>query len=320
MPRYGSLPRRSAVLTLLLLIGLPRLASGQEARIRAAVDTTAMKVGDQITLELVVEHPDGWVVSWPDSLELGVFEVVSSRSGPADLTDQPRSAAQFQITSFELGELEIPSVVVDVVSPEGEVRTLASDRFIIGVESIGLDESGQLRDIKGPLAIPRNWWIVLLWILAASAFFALVGYGVRRWRKRPEVPVALPPPPPPRPFHVLAYEALDALAGSTLLEQGKVKEYHIRLSEIIRSYVEGQLAVPAMELTTSEVVVGLRSAALDPALCGDFRHFLEGCDLVKFAKYRPGSDDSRALLSEGRGLVDRTSGTSSSGRGADEEE
>ena len=72
--------------------------------------------------------------------------------------------------------------------------------------------------------------------------------------------------------------------------------------------MEGQLGVPAREMTTGEVVAGLRRAALGPDICAAFQRFLDRCDLVKFAKHRPSDDDSLALLADGRRLVDRTSG------------
>ena len=197
----------------------------------------------------------------------------------------------------------------------GTEQTLHTDPFRIGVVSVGLDESGDIRDIKGPLVLARDWGRVLLWVL-----LALVGLGALRWlwarRRVSDESTPVQPPTPSRPFHELAYEALDALQASTLLEQGRVKEFHIRLSEVIRSYTEGQLRVPAMELTSGEVVTGLREAALGPELCEAFRSFLERCDLVKFAKFRPSAEDSLALLADGRSLVDRTAG--SAGRPGDE--
>ena len=87
-----------------------------------------------------------------------------------------------------------------------------------------------------------------------------------------------------------------------------MKAYHIRVSEIIRAYVEGQLEVPALEMTTREVVHGLRRASLSGAITESFRSFLDRCDLVKFAKLRPGADRSRELIGEARSLVAMTSG------------
>lgn len=266
------------------------------------VDTTVVHVGDPVSVRLSVSHAPGWAVQWPDSLDATPFEVLSyDATAPAE--------ARLVLASFELGDLEVPSLRIPLSGPEGAADTLLTDPFRIGVVSVGLDESGDIRDIKGPLSIARSWWGVVLWAALAAAAAGGGFYAWRRRRSRPALARPGPPPPPPRPHHVVALEALAELESSRLLEQGRVKEYHVRVSEIVRAYVEGQLEVPALEMTTGEVVDGLRSAALGAPLCDRFRSFLERCDLVKFAKLRPAGDDSRASLALARDLVRRTSGT-----------
>lgn len=307
---------------LVLLASWPPAAPvvGQESALTAEVDTTEIHVGDPVVLRVEVDHPEGTSVVWPDSLELDPFEAMDSRIGPpVQEGDGLRTVAVFTLTSFELGELDVPSIRVLVRDSTGSQVQLLTDPFRIGVVSVGLDESGDIRDIKGPLALARDWGRLLLWaVLAVVALLALRWLWGRRSSSGEESRAI--PIPPARPFHELAYEALDALEASTLLEQGRVKEFHIRLSEIIRTYVEGQLRVPAMELTTGEVVAGLREAALGAEISGAFKDFLERCDLVKFAKFRPSPEESLELLSDGRSLVDRTSGSASRAIGPEPEE
>ncbi len=293
----------------------------QEPRVSMQVDTTLINVGDPIIVRLVVDHPAEWTVQWPDSLGLSPFEVLhyeAAEATPAPSGEGMRSAASLVITSFELGELEIQPIEVAVTAPDGDVRTLLTDPFRIGVESVGLDESGEIRDIKGPLSLPRSWWGLLPWLLLAAALAGGGYYLHRRMRNRP-VTAAAKPAPPPRPFHVVALEQLDELETSSLLERGQVKAYHIRISEIIRAYVEGQLEVPALEMTTREVVRGLRRASLSGAITGSFRSFLARCDLVKFAKLRPGADESGELMGVARSLVAMTSGAESGSNGRTDE-
>lgn len=291
--------------------GAGQPAVAQEARIAMTVDTTLIHVGDPVTVRLSVDHPEGWTVEWPDSLEIAPFEVLGADHtvpGPAATGDALRSTATLIVTSFELGELELPAIAVAVTAPNGTTRTLLTDPFRIGVESVGLDESGDLRDIKGPLSLARSWWTVMLWVVLAAVLAGGVAYYLhRRRRAAPESPPAVPRAPP-RPFHELALEALRALEKSSLLERGQVKEYHVRISEIVRRYIEGQFEVPALELTTGEVAAGMRRAALGAPITEAFRGFLERCDLVKFAKLRPGADDSRALMERAKEVVRMTSG------------
>jgi len=279
------------------------------------VDTTAMHVGDRLSVRLSVEHTDGWAVVWPDSVDVSPFEVLDYVvAGPEALRGGggTRAAATFTVTSFELGELEIPPIEVAVTDPDGTVQMLSTDPFRIGVESVGLDESGDIREIKGPLSIARSWWGLAPWLLLVAAVGAGAVYMRRRARDGPVAEVE-EPRVPPRPFHLVALEALDELERSSWLERGQVKRWHVRVSEIIRTYVEGQLEVPALEMTTGEVVAGLRRAALGGRVTEAFHAFLARCDLVKFAKLRPGADESRELLGVARSLVQMTSGPAGDG-------
>ena len=293
---------------------LAQTGAAQTPQIAMEVDTTAIHVGDRLAVRLTVVHPDDWVVAWPDSLAISPFEVLEYVVAVPEAVPVAvpggggmRAAATLAVTSFELGELEIPPIEVAVTEPDGTVQVLSTDPFRIGVESVGLDESGDIREIKGPLSIARNWWTLAPWLLLVAAVGAGAVYLRRRAHARPVVE-AEKPKVPPRPFHLVALEALDELEASSWLDRGQVKRWHVRVSEIIRTYVEGQLEVPALEMTTGEVVSGLRGAALGGRVTEAFHAFLARCDLVKFAKLRPGADESRELLGVARNLVQMTSG------------
>lgn len=291
----------------------------QDFAAEAVADTTEMHVGDPVTVRLSVTHPPGWSVQWPDSFDLGAFEVLDFEAfraaadargagGEGEDAMAMRSEARLVVTSFELGEQEIPSLPLVAAGPEGALDTLRTDPFGIGVVTVGLDEGGQARDIKGPLSVPRSWWGPVLFGLAAAVVGAAIALLVRRRRRRSASAAPVKPGPPPRPHHLVALEALAALEASPLLEQGRVKEYHVRASDIVRTYLEGKLEVPALELTTGEVAAEMRRAALDADLCEQVREFLEACDLVKFAKLRPSAEASKALLGDARAIVEATSG------------
>ena len=88
-----------------------------------------------------------------------------------------------------------------------------------------------------------------------------------------------------------------------MLVRGEVKEYHIEASDVIRRYIEARFRVTALEMTTWEILQGLRQVGAGQGFRDDVRRFLDQCDLVKFAKVRPSSDASRDMLQLGRDLV-----------------
>lgn len=296
----------TALATLLVAGALAATPGVAQSRIHAELDTARATVGDRITLTVTVDHPAGSRVVWPDSLDTAAFEVLDARSAPpVPEGDGLRSTAAFTLTAFELGDLQVPGVDAVVEGP-GEARdTLTTEPLDVQMVSVGGDGSGDIRDIRGPLSIPLSLVRVGLWVLVALA--AAVGAWVlwRRMRGRGEKSDAAPlPASPPRPPHEVALEALARLEASSLLERGQVKEYHIRVSDILRAWVEARYRVPALEMTSGEVLEGLRRAGLDGSFLDDLRRFLGPCDLVKFAKVRPTAEASRDVLALGRRLVE----------------
>ncbi|HET9947991.1 MAG TPA: hypothetical protein VFQ22_03590, partial [Longimicrobiales bacterium] len=293
--------RAGVALLALCAFAAPGLAA-QGARVRAEVDSTRITVGDRITLDVAVEHPPGARVAWPDSLDVAPFEVLEADTlGTERQDDVEVSRARWVLTAFSLGDLEIPSFDVPVTLPDGSADTLATDAFGVQVVSVGTDPSGDIRDIRGPLALPRSVLRLALLVLLPLLVIALLYLLARRLRARRggEEAVAAPPP---APAHEVALAALVELEASDLLERGRVKEYHIAVSNILRTYVEDRFRVDAHELTTSEVLERLARVGIEGSFASGLRAFLEQCDLVKFAKVRPAAAQSRQVLELGRRL------------------
>ncbi len=282
-------------------------AWGQLPEIRADVDTTVVTVGDRVTMAIRVDYPEGSRLIWPDSLDLSPFEVLDARLGPPSLQgDLASSSLVLTLAAFELGDLQVPPIEVGVEVPGGETVFLETNPFGIRLESVGLDESGDIRDIKGPLRIPRALVVYLLPLLGLFLAGLLFWWLSRRfWRKDPREGETKPEPPP-RPPHEVALEALARLEASPLLERGEVKEYHIRASEIIRTYLEARFHLPALEMTTRFIKLGLERVGLGGEVVEGFGDFLNRCDMVKFAKFRPDPSVAHSVLLLGRELVERT--------------
>jgi hypothetical protein len=294
---------------LLVFAGLGAQASGQAVtpRIRAEVDTTVVTVGDPVTLRISVDHAPGSTVAWPDSLDLSPFEVLGERaSGPGTRVEVSRSSLTVTVAAYRLGDLEIPSVPVVLVGAQGDSTALATNPFGIRVESVGLDEGEDIRGLKGPMGIPLSPLRIALWTMALLLAVGLALAVYRRLARREVGPGTSAPAVPSRPPHEVALEALAQLESSPLLDRGEVKEYHIRVSEILRRYVEGRFGVQALEMTTRDILTGMERAGLAAPLRQRFRSFLDRCDMVKFAKHRPDAEASRAVLATGRNLVEVT--------------
>ena len=76
-----------------------------------------------------------------------------------------------------------------------------------------------------------------------------------------------------------------------------MEEFYTRLSGVVRQYLEGQMGLRAPERTTEEF---LYEVSRDHSLSMEHREllgaFLREADLVKFAKFRPGTEDMQRIL------------------------
>lgn len=289
------------------------LPAGAQVRpsVSAHTDTDAISVGDRLTLTIAVRHAPGQEVAWPAPADtLGPFEVLGTRAGEPEVSDNDlqTSTQHYVLTAFELGELQIPALDVAVSDSAGaEPEILLTEPISVVVESVGVDESGDIRTVKAPLQIPRNWLLLIPWLLLIGALVG-VGYWLyRRYRARekPSQPSA-ELREPARPAHEVAYEALDRLEEKRLLERGEIKQFFIEVSEILRAYLEARYPIDALEMTSYEVLRELERVGLEPAVYDLFPPFFDRADLVKFAKHRPDMSACREMIPMARRLVDGT--------------
>jgi hypothetical protein len=129
-------------------------------------------------MTVTVEHPAGSTVAWPDSLDAQPFEVLEARIVPPTTEGgTTRSSATFTLTAFQLGTLEIPPLELVVTAPDGSEEVVSTTPFAVEVVSVGTDESGDIRDIRGPLSLPMSplriaMLVLLPLLLAAQAALA----------------------------------------------------------------------------------------------------------------------------------------------------
>ncbi len=289
----------ATIITLgLVLLGTSAGRAG--VTLESRVDTTTMRIGDVVTYSIIVARDESTQVRLPSlGANLGGFEIRDFNvRKPTKKDGKIVERVDYLISTFDTGDFVIPPVTIEYRTPPDTVwHELRSQPIKIHVASLNPDEAGDIRDIKPPLSIPFDWmrvvWIALLVLVGVAA--GVFGFYFVRKRRQGE---ALFPArrEPPRPAHEIALEELDRLFHSDLLERGEIKLFHIRISEIIRRYVEGRFGVPALDMTTSEILDSLRDGVLDDNERETLRVFLEDCDLVKFAKYVPTKEEIDATV------------------------
>ena len=266
-------------------------------------------IGDRIVMQFIIEHASGGVVAWPDSLpNITPFEQINTPvvAEPTAIDNVVRSEASYVVAAFELGELTFPAIDFVFIESTGDTIQLTSQPVPIVVATVGLEGSDDIRGIKPPLDIPLSWVIIGIWLagVIVSLAGALILY--KRLMKQDRPVVAKRRASPPKPPHVIAFEALDRVEQSSMLENQQIQPWYSEVSQIIRVYIGGRYGVHAMEMATTDIMMALEPFRLEYRSLDQFRDFFERADLVKFAKHRPSNSACLALLDSARKLVDVT--------------
>jgi hypothetical protein len=210
----------------------------------------------------------------------------------------------YTLVTYETGDQLVPGPTVQYRTPGRELRSMdAPDTLVIVRSVLGADAEGaDVRDIKPPVEVPRDyrplWWggavLLLLGLLGVGLYWILN-------RKRGEGVEPL------RPADEVAQEAFLRLRAARLIEKGRYEEYYVRLSAIVRRYLEGRFGLKAPEMTTEEFLqIAQRNPTLAAAQRSSLGHFLSEADLVKFARHVPTDEDAERAYSAARQFVETT--------------
>ena len=277
--------------------------------VESTVDKSTVNIGDRIYYTLQVKHSEDVKVTMPAfGINLGQFEIQDYKVNENQkIDDLIVESITYQISIYEVGDFIIPPTSVKYTTSDSLEQAIQSDQIAIHVESVKPSEAEDIKDIKPPLTVPADYTF-FIWLGIVSALFLMVILSIyiylKKFKKR-EIPFFAPPPP--RPAHEIAYEALDKLAESEFLATGKIKEYYIIISEIIRVYLTMRYEIDVLEMTTSELIEALRRVYdIDEKNIDLIHEFLGTCDMVKFAKFIPDSETHIVTMKEARQIIDKT--------------
>jgi len=250
------------------------------------VDKNQVSVGDRIKLELFTENAEKYEVLFPEEPEqLGDFSFVESKRLKKKWYGTGRAGYEYILATFDTGIRVIPPVTVKYRKP-GEIdwQIAESEQIPIDVKSLLTKESTDIRDLKDIVGGTNvRIYVVLISILILCA--VLTG-GILWWKKVKQVKAI--EAERKKPAHEIAYLELQKLKSLKLVEAGLINEYYVRLSDIIRRYLENRFSFRAPEMTTEEFLAALtKSPQVGKEHKDLLRYFLIQCDMVKFAKYGP---------------------------------
>jgi flagellar basal body-associated protein FliL len=271
----------------LLLLLLSTSVFAQQNRVVTSIDTTKNKIGAEFKLTVKTSVDTLSKVDFPKLKNIGALEVIQSY--PVDTVknkDRYELIKKYGLTQFDSGKYTIPSIKILINS-----KPYLTDSISVEVANVAVDTLKQkMYDIKDIVPVKStlgDWWKYLLIVALILGVGALVYWFVKRQQKK-KIEEEVYKTPIER-----ATSLLNTLEQKGLWQKGEVKEYYSELTDIARNYIEEAIDIPAMESTTSELIVGLRAASvrkkmtLSQETIENLERVLKQADLVKFAKSKP---------------------------------
>ena len=283
-----SYKRSDTSIRVLLLIGaFLAVYTSFAQQVVSAIDRDEIKIGEQITYSIQASLDTTSQVAFPKP-ELFPMEVVKlPKADTIAIDGQWKILQKYQLTQFDSGRVNLPKFKVFIDSLSFDTQS-----YEVLINDVEVDTTQQkMYDIKPIIKVEKSVQLPWNWILIVLVI-GLISYGLYRYYKKgiekfeKEEEALIPP-------FDKAMSELDRLENSSYLIKEEFKEYYSQLTNIVRSYLEEEVHISALESTTQQLIDQLEllkdsgALELDQETIDRFDEILKTADLVKFARSKP---------------------------------
>ncbi len=300
-----SIRRLSFSLLMAVLGYLP--VHSQSVELKTQLDTTQIRIGEQFHLAIEILQPSGISIIFPEIKDTLMANIEVLQSYPRDTIAEDENLIirqRHRLTSFDSGFYEIPPLKFYIRSGQWS-DSLESNPMYLLVHSVAVDST--IFDVKAPIHMPVSFLEVFPFVVGGLLLVAAIYFTVRYLRRRKKQKGLLTPDGPEDPAHVVALRELDRLREEKLWQRSEFKPYYTKLTDTIRRYMERRYNIPAMEMTSYEILdTWKQSERPEEDLSAKLNRLLNLADLVKFAKEKPIASDNEENLDRAYEFVKKT--------------
>lgn len=285
-----------------VLAGTAIVAAATPARVvdvRTEVSAPdSVTVGERFRVTHVFTYPDSLTLLVPPEIHPGSCRIQSATWSEGGAGGRVEKSLSVEAFTLDLERAALPSLAVQFFAPGGDTTVAFTREVAIPVRHLA-PAGADVRPLKEQWEAPPRLWP---WIVAAATLVALAAL-LWWWRRRRARRVAPVPSAPVLPADYVALTELTRIERMDLLAKGRFKEYYSLVTDALRRYISARFGVEAMDRTTEELLdelgdIGRRVENLDA--------LLREADLVKFARFIPGSEAGTAAMKTARNIVVET--------------
>lgn len=271
----------------------------QDVQVTAKFDTSSILIGDQIYFTIKIDKPAGTNIVFPVFKDT-LYQKIEIISGPQTDSLQLHNGinsiiSKYLITSFDSGFYQVPPVYAEIVSANGTKRFYSSyaSLEVSRIRTAPTDSTDVIYDVIKPIKAPLTVGDIIPWFFCLIVIVFVTWYLIRLIRNSKKKIKTGDQTVIREPAHVIAFRDLEKLKNEDLWQNGEIKLYYTRLSEILRQYLENRYFISSMESTTEETLsIYNKTIKPDADEFLTLKSVLINADLVKFAKFKPLQSDN----------------------------
>lgn len=314
--------KKQIALILALLLAAPFFSFAQtQVEASAEVDNNNITLGDTVSYVITVKKTGD--VSRSPAIKPPAFEgfrVVGSFSqnnisiinGAASVSTQQ----QFNLMAIKRGEITIPEAEVQFYDETTKTTQIIKTKPVVINVSAGKNAginvatptpapiavmpqaTADIRSIKMNVALD-GWQVLIAFLIMAAIGAGLaIGWNYFFGKKQPKQAVV-------KEAYDFRKEALAKLLKTKeWIKKGELKAFYYAAYEVVRFFLAERLSTTFEELTTREIVLKIRQNNLlkEPAV-KQVLEFMEECDVVKFAEYKPEEQEALAAYNKAEEII-----------------
>ncbi len=249
------------------------------------IDTLQTTIGYPISYRLNVSHPDTNLIDFPNLRFKDNLQLQSSSFSP----NKNNFEANFELVFWDTGYIVIPEIEINILNLDSvKLYSINSDSIIVEVVSVKEKNmnlspgSDGILPIKGPVKVQtyEDLYLALKIITLAIIAYGIISLWKKRSKKELEKVV--------RSNYIMptniALMKLEKLKQFELSSEVSKKDFFVKISLILREYIENSFFIRALEMTTEDISDNYDLFPFDSDLVTELTSILQRADMVKYAR------------------------------------
>lgn len=272
------------VLACIVLMALLGWLKAGETQVSLSATHNLALIGDRIGVTLLVKAERDTVnievdlLVDPQVCEIVAKGVVSKRTVPEGVVLEQK----YELAFFDLGDFDIGPARVVLLDGEDKETDLSSNRVPITIKESVRREDQELAPGKAPRILSGSplYLLKMVWLPLSLLLLGLAAWFlIRKSRKGvPDAQIVL------SPLQIFEKEMNDLLSEG-LFEKGFKMLFFLRLTHVMKKFLQGWHKINAEEMTSEELCWVLQKEKNGSPALPEITAILGKADLAKFARY-----------------------------------